>query len=701
MKSEGLTSILAVISFAVVIPISLAAQNNVKEHRPHQYHHYQIVDPGTFGGPQSWTFTPEWARAGFLNNQGTFAASADTSAIDPTCSWSPADCYATDGFQLQSGVTTNLGVLPGGIGSQVNWISANGLMAGIADNGQPDPLNPALPQIHGVLWDHGQMTDLGTLPGGADDLWANAVNSRGEVAGQGYNTIPDAYSFNGYGYQSRAVYWNKGAMQDLGTLGTGTDAVALLINERGQVLGVSYVDSTPSAFCSGVQIGFNFTTGSFIWDKKNGMQDIGTLGGTCTVAYDLNNRGQVVGQSSQIGDPTNVGFVWDRATGIKQLPTGANLYGGAFAINDEGKIVGEGDGPDGQPSALLWEKKAGKWQATYLGSLHSGDCAFGSSMNSSGQVVGLSGPNGCTTVLPFLWEDGGPMVDLNTLVPPNSGIQLQEALQINNSGEIAGNGVDANGNNHAVLLIPCDENHPDVQGCDYSTVDASTAAQSAAPRSIPNSSQRPVQPWRSKRFHSSAVRVGAAALASPDSPVSDVTRPPVFYVSATPLTPSPVSPGGSSTSSVTSGFSNGKGAGTVVTLSCSVQPSPPLAPTCSISPVSYTFGGTPSILTVSTVGLSGRLLSHPGSGMLYALWLPIFGLVGTGISLGSNSNGRRTRLKAALLTCALFSGLAFQFACGGGKSSSGTPAGMYQVTVTATGFIPVASTSSLTMLTVQ
>jgi probable HAF family extracellular repeat protein len=702
MKSERPTSILAVISLAVVLPISLAAQNNVKQDRPHQYHHYQIVDPGTFGGPQSWTFTPEWARAGFLNNQGTFAASAETSAVDLYCFWSLADCNVTDGFQWHDGVTTNLGVLPGGIGSQVNWISANGLMAGIADNGQPDPLNPALPQVHGVLWDHGQMTDLGTLPGGADDMWANAVNSRGEVAGQAYNTIPDPYSFNGYGYQSRAVYWNKGAMQDLGTLGTGSDAVALLINERGQVLGVSYVDSNPSAFCSGVQIGFTFTTGSFIWDKKNGMQDIGTLGGTCTVAYDLNNRGQVVGQSSQVGDPVNVGFVWDRATGIKQLPTAANLYGGADAINDQGKIVGFGDGPDGQPSAILWKKRGGKWQATYLGSLQSGDCAGGASINASGQVVGVSGPNGCVTVLPFLWEDGGPMVDLNTLVSSSSGIQLHEALQINNRGEIAGNGVDANGNNHAVLLIPCDENHAGVEGCDYSMVDASATAQSAAPRYIPNSTPRPVHPSRSNRFHSSAVG-GAAVLTPQISPVPDFTRPPPqFWVAATPLTPSPVNPGGSATSSVTAGIgTNGGGAGTVtVTLSCSVQPSPPLAPTCSISPASYTFAGTPSTLTVSTIGPSGRLLSHPGSGVLYALWLPIIGLVGTGVGLGSNPNGKKRKLKIALLACALSPGLICQLACGG-KSSSGTPAGTYEVTITATGFIPVASTSSLTTFTVQ
>jgi probable HAF family extracellular repeat protein len=696
MNSKKLACIVALTLWAVVMPFSLAAQNNVKQNRSHRYHHYQIVDPGTFGGPQNWLFNPDWAPFGFLTNQGTLAGAADTSAVDPYCFWSPADCYATSGLQWREGVTANLGVLPGGIGSQVNWISANGLMAGVADNGQQDPLNPSIPQIHGVLWDHGKMTDLGTLPAGGYDMWANVVNNSGEVAGQAYNTIPDANSFFGYGYQSRAVYWKNGVMQDLGTLGTGTDADAILINERGQVVGVSYVNSTPSAFCSGVQLGFVFTTGSFIWDAKNGMRDLGGFGGTCTVAYGLNNRGQVVGQSNHADDLAQHPFVWDSSDGMIELPTGSGIYGTAGAINDAGKIVGEADAPDGQPSAMLWEKRGRKWQATYLGSLNTGDCATGASVNASRQVVGYSGPNGCVTVLPFLWVDGGPMVDLNTLVSSTSGLRLYEADQINDRGEILAQGLDASLNNHAVLLIPCDENHPDVTGCDYSTVDATAAAQSATPRSIPNSAQRFVHPWRSKRFHSSAVG-GAATLTSPVSPVPDVTRPPQFWVAATPLTPSPVNPGGSATSSVTAGLGNGVA---TVTLTCSVQPSPPLAPTCSISPASYTFSGTPSTLTVSTFGPSGRLLSHPGSGVLYALWLPIFGLVVTGVSVGTNSNGQKRKLKTALLACALFPGLAFQLACGG-KSSGGTPAGTYSVTITATGFIPVASTSSLTTLTVQ
>jgi probable HAF family extracellular repeat protein len=504
--TKWMSSITVALLTVLAVPLHVAGQDNAKADHPHQYHHYQLNDVGTFGGPQSFQYAPQLPRAGVMNDEGTLVGYADTLTVDPYCLDVP-DCYAAQAFQWQDRVTTDLGVLPGGVFSQVNWISANGLMAGVSDNGQPDPLSGGtLPQIYGVLWEHGRMTALGPLPEGGYETWPTAVNRRGEVVGNAQNTVPDSYSMLlGYGYQMRAFYWKNGSIQDLGTLGTGTDAQATVINEHGQVIGVSYTSSAPSAFCTNVQSGFPLTTGSFIWDKKNGMKDLGGFGGTCTIAYDLNNRGQVVGQSNHPDDLAQHPFVWDRATGITELPTGAGVYGSALAVDDAGKVVGSGDAPDGQASATLWRKTGGKWQTTYLGRLHNGDCAFGASTNAAGQVVGSSGPNGCSTTLPFLWQDGGPMVDLNTLVPANSGIQLVEAVQINYPGEIAVNGVDANGNNHAVLLIPCDENHLGVAGCDYSLVDAvKAAAQDPGPRYAPSTTQRLPQP--SSRYHMPAVQ---------------------------------------------------------------------------------------------------------------------------------------------------------------------------------------------------
>lgn len=53
-------------------------------------------------------------------------------------------------------------------------------------------------------------------------------------------------------------------------------------------------------------------------------------------------------------------------------------------------------------------------------------------------------------------ENGGPMVDLNELARPGSGLHLQDARLINDRGEIVCTGVLPNGDLHAVLLIPVD-----------------------------------------------------------------------------------------------------------------------------------------------------------------------------------------------------------------------------------------------------
>ena len=491
--------VMAVVLLALALPASPAAQDNARQNRTAQHHHYQLVDVGTFGGPQSWLFTTSAARIGLLNNQGTLAGSADTLAVDPYCIWAfYPDCSAAHAFQWQNGGKTDLGVLSGGIGSQAIWISANGLVAGISDNGQQDPQNSALPQIHAVLWQQGEITDLGTLPEGGYFSVAQAVNSRAEIAGLAYNTVPDVNSISGYGYEARAFYWKNGVMQDLGTLGTGTDAMAGVINERGHVVGWSYINSVPSALCASFNLGFSLATDSFIWDKKNGMRDIGGFGGTCTLAVDLNGRGQVVGGSALTGDTTTHPFVWNATDGVTDLldPSDSS-YGFAEAENAHGDVAG-GTCDSVTCYALLWRKHSGKWQRTDLSTIT--DNAFSISVNASEQVIGnFAVTNGQAA---FLWEDGGPLVDLDTLIPSGSGLQMYEAHQINDLGEVAIGALDANGNNHAVLLIPCDENHPGIEGCDYSMVDAATASeQSAEHPGVPTGQQRPPQSRRSNRYH--------------------------------------------------------------------------------------------------------------------------------------------------------------------------------------------------------
>jgi probable HAF family extracellular repeat protein len=461
-------------------PVGLAAQKS-KVHS-HQYHHYQLVDVGTFGGPLSYLASGQdvGTASVVLNQRGLLVGGADTSAPDPFPAFCFNDCYVTHAFELKNGITTDLGVLAAGFNSAADGgINDSGLISGTAENGETDPLVPGFPELRAVLWENGVIHDLGTLPEGGYESYSTAINNRGQVVGVAGNTVPDPNSLSFPGYQARAFLWDKQkGMQDLGTLPGGTDAIAAMINEPGQVVGWSYTSSAPSVNCPSQ---FVLTTGSFIWDKKNGMKDLGTLGGTCTLAADLNDRGQIAGYSNLPGDQFWHGFVWDRTTGITDLlgPLGGK-YSLGWAINQNGDVVGGSSLPgDLTQDAVLWRRSGGKWQATDLGTANGSNCSFAVSINNSEQVVGYSG-DGCS--IAALWEDGGPMVDLNTLVTSNSGISIFGAATINERGEIAAGGTDSAGNQHALLLIPCDEQHPGVEGCDYSMVDAIAAVEAGAAR---------------------------------------------------------------------------------------------------------------------------------------------------------------------------------------------------------------------------
>jgi hypothetical protein len=85
-------------------------------------------------------------------------------------------------------------------------------------------------------------------------------------------------------------------------------------------------------------------------------------------------------------------------------------------------------------------------------------------------VVGAS-QSGCDFFTSaFLWENGRPSVDLNTLVSPRSALQMTGAFWINDRGEITGRGVppgcgDVDVCGHAFLLIPCGRDHNDAEEC--------------------------------------------------------------------------------------------------------------------------------------------------------------------------------------------------------------------------------------------
>jgi probable HAF family extracellular repeat protein len=426
---------------------------------------------------------------------------ANTTDPDPLC-FVP-NCIATHAFRSYGKHVTDLGTLPGGTVSQALWNTDSGLIAGWSENGETDPTAPGFAELRGVLWRKDKIIDLGVLPQGGYESLANAVNNRGQVVGFAFNLVPDSCSLIGFPTQTRAFLWQNGAMQDLGTLG-GPDAIAELINDRGQISGTSYIESTdPATGCHKLH--------PFFW--QNGlMLDIGTLGGTAGDVRAINERGEVVGFWNLPGDQTFHPFLWKQQKLI-DLGTLGGETGETNWINGRGDIVGKADLPGPFPQnhdAVLWKK--GK--AIDLGVLPGDSCSNAYFINSRGLIVGTSENQYLCSILigqhAFLKEPGKPMVDLNTLIPAGSSLDLTHAVAINDRGEIAGFGVprgcapeDFELCGHAYVLIPCGME----EGCRNSDHGDSTIASpilsrkqaesGSAAKSIPEQWRNRFRPTRS------------------------------------------------------------------------------------------------------------------------------------------------------------------------------------------------------------
>jgi probable HAF family extracellular repeat protein len=463
MKSKTLTCITATILFAALaIPVRLAAQDK----------RYKLIDLGTLGGTNSGIFF-ESSPQNVLSNQGIVAACADTSIGNPDYpNFNPVpgllsgvpggplpDPFTFHTLRWENGKSTDLGALPGVNSSCPAHISHNGLIVGASSNGAIDPIT-GWPEEQAVLWKDGQVISLGNL--GGYESYPSAVNNRGQVVGQATNGIPDPFDVFGFGQQSRAFLSENGVMQDLGTLG-GPDALGVDINDRGQVLGISFINSIPNP-----TTGFP-TADAFLWENGK-MTDIpDPLGGTGVNAFYLSAKGQVLGRANLPGDIGEQGhpFLWEKGV-FTDLGTFGGTSGSAVEINAAGQIIGTANYPgDIKFRAFLWAHGT----KSDLGVVSGNDCSTAYAINSRGQVVGWSASftshdcaifGNLTAIEAFVWERRSGMLDLNTLVPANSGIFLFIATDINDRGEIAAEGTLANGDVRAVLLIPCGENE---EGC--------------------------------------------------------------------------------------------------------------------------------------------------------------------------------------------------------------------------------------------
>jgi len=510
MKSSLLLSAIGVSLLAATIPPQLTAQNQPTQ-AGHKHHRYRLVDLGTLGGPISYgSVNGDGAR--LLNQGGVVSSFADTSAPDPNAPdlCFVADCLVAHAYRWKNGVMTDIGALSNTYSSAAGSINARGWSTGQSQTGLIDPLF-GLPQNRAVLWTNRRIFDLGTIPGGSESIGIS-INNVGQVVGISDNGVPDPFSLFGLGVQIRTFLWQDGRMQDIGTTG-GPDAVPGpgCDNQRpGLIVGASYTSFIPNDD-TGIP-----TIDPFLWHNGT-MIDLGNLGGTLSFGQCANNRGDVIGQSSLPGDVLTHAFLWHSGK-MTDLGTLGGDNSEAIWINDARDIVGSADLPAPDiHDAVRWRHG----QILDLGTVPGDACSRGRGINSRGQIVG--GSSDCLNFLhAFVWEEGGPMLDLNTLIPPGSGLQLTNAININDRGEILAKSVplgvtpiDDEDLGHVVLLIPCEEDGTDCENV------LSTAADTIQKPSTPitkhaNSPRRLLTPrdavaqWREQVARQHRIPTGSA-----------------------------------------------------------------------------------------------------------------------------------------------------------------------------------------------
>jgi probable HAF family extracellular repeat protein len=288
--------------------------------------------------------------------------------------------------------------------------------------------------IRGFLWAAGKLKDLGTL--GGQNTMPSSLNDRGQVVGS---------SQSGRGGDRRSVhpfFWSEGLMLPLPPLEPGVEGEpdqAFAISRSGRIAGVSLRRGNRQAS---------------IW-RGGRPEPVGPASEDGTVARGINERGDVI---INVGEgPLETAFYLAAGAGseVEQLGGVDGSHAVALGLNNRLQAVGYSIARDGRQRAVLWQASG---RATVLirgkdlGTLPGFPKSQAMAINDRGQIVGRVYEGTGKSGRAILWENGS-ILDLNDLLPPNSGWTLHSAEDINTQGQITGTG-SHEGQRRAYLLTP-------------------------------------------------------------------------------------------------------------------------------------------------------------------------------------------------------------------------------------------------------
>lgn len=218
----------------------------------------------------------------------------------------------------------------------------------------------------------------------------------------------------------------KYKLVDLG-LQESDQSEAVAVNDHGQVIG--------SYWMFGIKY-------YFIWTENDGIALL-DLPESATISV-LNNIGQIAGNYTN-SSGQNRGFVWDKWCGFTDIGTLGGRLTNVHDMNDYGQVVGESECEALSLVDERQERHAFIWQNGYmldLGALTGdlgipGDRSVATSINNRGQIIGISNSLIAhkrkflrTNNRSVFWQNG-VVDDIDKSIEPQ---YSAEALSINNHG---------------------------------------------------------------------------------------------------------------------------------------------------------------------------------------------------------------------------------------------------------------------------